>query len=49
MLSACRGQDALNLIDQEQIHIVILDLGLPDINRKEVLIKIRKKSQVPVS
>ena len=47
-LSACRGQDALNLIDQEQIHIVILDLGLPDMDGKEVLIKIRKKSQVPV-
>ncbi len=41
------GQKGVELVETEQPDIVILDLGLPDINGFEVLRQIRRFSSVP--
>ena len=48
VVSAVDGKTGLALIETENPDIVILDVGLPDINGFEVLREIRRFSQVPV-
>ena len=45
---ASNGTDALAALDRHQIRMVILDVGLPDIDGFEVCRRIRKRSQVPI-
>ncbi len=47
-LEAADGRQGLRLLTQEAPDVVLLDLGLPDIDGTEVLRKIRSFSQVPV-
>ena len=42
------GKDALKELAQKPVNLVILDIGLPDINGFELLKAIRKQSNVPV-
>jgi DNA-binding response OmpR family regulator len=48
LLSASTGADGLELIEKESPDIVILDIGLPDMEGFEVLREIRRFSAVPV-
>jgi two-component system KDP operon response regulator KdpE len=41
---ATTGQQALDLYPQENPQVVLLDLGLPDINGRDVLKEIKSKS-----
>ena len=43
-----QGEDGINLVEKESPDIVILDLGLPDIDGFEVLKRIRLFSNVPI-
>jgi two-component system KDP operon response regulator KdpE len=45
---AANGQDALHTLAQERPELVILDLGLPDMDGVEVTRRLREWSQVPV-
>ena len=45
---ASNGADALAALDRHQIRMVILDIGLPDIDGFEVCRRIRRRSQVPI-
>src|SRR4030042_1995566 len=47
LISTRLGQKGVELVESESPDIVILDLGLPDINGFEVLQAIRLFSQVP--
>jgi DNA-binding response OmpR family regulator len=42
------GKDALNVVDVDPPDIVVLDLGLPDMDGLEVLQAIRRRSAIPV-
>lgn len=42
------GNDALKQLDEANIDLVLLDIGLPDISGFDVLRKIRKTSEIPV-
>ncbi len=42
------GQAALKILDQDQIELIILDIGLPDISGFELLKIIRQKWSLPV-
>ncbi len=45
---AANGREALTLAIEEAPHLVLLDLGLPDMDGQEVLDRLRARSQVPV-
>jgi two-component system KDP operon response regulator KdpE len=48
VLGAATGEAALDAVEQEHPDIVLLDVGLPDIDGYEVLSRIRAFSDVPV-
>jgi two-component system response regulator VicR len=48
LVSASEGGKGLELIEAENPDVVILDIGLPDMDGFEVLREIRRFSQVPV-
>jgi two-component system KDP operon response regulator KdpE len=48
VLSAGRGDQAMAFLTADAIDIVILDLGLPDVDGLEILRRIRSFSKVPV-
>ena len=48
ILGAADGERALDAVEQEHPDIVLLDIGLPDIDGFEVLRRIRAFSDVPV-
>jgi two-component system KDP operon response regulator KdpE len=48
VISAEDGPEALDLLDQERPDVVLLDIGLPDMNGFEVLKSLRLFSDVPV-
>ena len=41
------GQEALELIEADGVDLIILDIGLPDINGFELCKQIRQKSLLP--
>jgi DNA-binding response OmpR family regulator len=45
---AATGADALNAVAQHRPRLVVLDVGLPDLDGLEVCRRIRQSSQVPV-
>ena len=47
-VSATNGQTALNILVNQHIDLVLLDLGLPDIDGMEVIKKVRGWSDVPI-
>lgn len=42
------GQDALNAVNGQPFDVMVLDVGLPDINGFEVLKQLRQRSELPV-
>ncbi len=48
ILGAGRGEEALDIVERERPDMVLLDIGLPDIDGYEVLREIRRFSDVPV-
>lgn len=48
ILTSTDGEDALNKFNNEQIHLIILDLMLPKMSGEEVCSKIRATSSVPI-
>ena len=48
IISADWGQDGITKVETEAPDVVILDLGLPDINGLDVIKGIRKFSKVPI-
>jgi two-component system KDP operon response regulator KdpE len=48
VIEAATGQEALNQVVSAKPDLVILDLGLPDMDGLEVLRRVREWSQVPI-
>ncbi|HEX6139580.1 MAG TPA: response regulator transcription factor [Candidatus Limnocylindria bacterium] len=48
VIGAATGERALTLVEEEHPDLVLLDIGLPDIDGYEVLREIRRFSEVPV-
>lgn len=46
--SAETGKDALQILEEQPISLVILDLMLPDISGEKLCARIRKRSRVPI-
>lgn len=47
-LCATTGREALNLIASHSPGVIILDLGLPDMDGMEIIRRVRSYSQVPI-
>lgn len=45
---ATNGQEMLALLDQEKVHLILLDLGLPDEDGLVLTRQIRARSSVPI-
>jgi two-component system KDP operon response regulator KdpE len=45
---ATTGQEALNLIASRNPEVIILDLGLPDLDGIEIIRRVRSYSQMPI-
>ena len=45
---AYNGNDALKLIEENEIHLVLMDIMMPEMDGIEAMIKIREFSNVPV-
>jgi two-component system KDP operon response regulator KdpE len=48
VLTAATGQEGLTVARNRQPSLLILDLGLPDIDGQEVILRLRKWSEVPI-
>ncbi|MCB0880722.1 MAG: response regulator transcription factor [Thermoleophilia bacterium] len=48
VLSAARGDDALAVLDDNEVDLVVLDLMLPGVDGLEVCRRVRTTSQVPI-
>jgi two-component system KDP operon response regulator KdpE len=47
-LTAASGKDALTVVETQQPHCIVLDLGLPDVSGLEVLRRLRAWTTTPV-
>ncbi|HEY0437397.1 MAG TPA: response regulator transcription factor [Phenylobacterium sp.] len=48
VVGATSGEEAMGLLASEPSDVVILDLGLPDVDGKEVIQRVREWSDVPI-
>lgn len=48
VLAAATGTEALRIFDEKYPHLILLDLGLPDMDGMELIRLIRVKSDVPI-
>lgn len=48
VIEAPRGEDAVRKVATESPALVVLDLGLPDLDGREVIRRLREWSQVPI-
>ena len=48
IFEANNGIDALSTIDREEIHLVLMDIMMPQMDGISAMVKIREKSNVPI-
>ena len=48
LFEAFNGNDALSLIEREEIHLILMDIMMPELDGISAMIKIREKSNVPI-
>jgi two-component system KDP operon response regulator KdpE len=48
VLTAKNGESALDLLADEQVDLILLDLGLPDLDGQDVIVRLRAWSETPV-
>lgn len=48
LLEAYNGEEALNVMEQEEVHLVLMDIMMPQMDGITAMVKIREKSNVPV-
>ena len=48
VLSAMTGRAALETVDRDKPDVIVLDLGLPDIDGVDVCVAVRQSSSVPI-
>ena len=45
---AFNGKEALEVIEKNEIHLVLLDIMMPEMDGMEAMVKIREKTNVPI-
>ena len=47
-LSCYNGREALKLLDENEVHLVLMDIMMPELDGISAMVKLREKSNVPV-
>lgn len=48
VIAAYNGKEALNVMQEEEIHLIILDIMMPELDGIHALLKLRETSSIPV-
>ena len=48
LYEAYNGREALEIISREDIHLVLMDIMMPEMDGMEAMVKIREKTNVPI-
>ena len=48
LLEACNGLQALEIAEKEELHLVLMDIMMPQMDGITAMVKMREKSNVPV-
>ena len=48
VIKAYNGIEALELLDREEIHLVVIDIMMPEMDGIKACLKIREKSSIPI-
>ena len=48
LFEAFNGKEALKIVQEQDIHLVLLDIMMPEMDGMEAMVKIREKSNVPI-
>lgn len=48
IIKASNGLDALNIIENREVHLIVLDIMMPKMDGMEVCMKIREKKNMPI-
>lgn len=48
IFTAYNGRQAVDILNKEEIHLVLMDIMMPEMNGISAMVKIREKSNVPV-
>lgn len=48
LFEAFNGREALKVIERREIHLVLLDIMMPEMDGMETMVKIRERSNVPI-
>lgn len=48
MLEACDGEEGLQLLKKEHVHLIVLDLMMPKVDGIEMCMKVREIAEMPI-
>lgn len=48
MLEACDGEEGLQLLKKQEIHLIVLDLMMPNVDGMEMCMKVREIAEMPI-
>ena len=48
LFEAFNGKEALKIVQEQEIHLVLLDIMMPEMDGMEAMVKMREKSNVPI-
>ncbi len=48
LLEAYNGKEALNMVNRQEIHLILMDIMMPEMDGISAMVKIRETSNVPI-
>jgi DNA-binding response OmpR family regulator len=48
LFEAYNGKEALDIMEKEEIHLILMDIMMPELDGISAMVKIREKSNVPI-
>ncbi|MDM5247239.1 response regulator transcription factor [Lysinibacillus sp. G4S2] len=48
VLEACDGEEGLNLLKKHKVHLIVLDIMMPNVDGIEMCMKVREEAEMPI-